>query len=157
LTGDESATRVAAKFMSAIAAVQILTRQRVQVFNERSSDKFSSGNRCRQHEEAIKLAPSGRPRVTHSDQCLEDGITLTQVLSPAASNSAKRSASFCVRNTPPISPSLSLATQYPRPFSLTSKWCKVSTAAGAKLDISGLPICCSHRSLERLIRSADHH
>jgi hypothetical protein len=31
LTGDESATRVAAKFMSAIAAVQILTRQRVQV------------------------------------------------------------------------------------------------------------------------------
>jgi hypothetical protein len=31
LTGDESATRVAAKFMSAIVAVQILTRQRVQV------------------------------------------------------------------------------------------------------------------------------
>jgi hypothetical protein len=31
LTGDESATRVAAKFMSAIAAVQILTRQRVQL------------------------------------------------------------------------------------------------------------------------------
>ena len=28
------------------------------------------------------------------DQCLEDGITLTQVLSPAASNSAKRSAYF---------------------------------------------------------------
>jgi len=31
LTGDESATRVAAKFMSAIVAVQILNRQRVQV------------------------------------------------------------------------------------------------------------------------------
>src|ERR1700758_3595659 len=74
-------------------------------------------------------------------QGLEEGMTLTQVVSPAASNSAKRSASFCVRNTPPISPSLSLATQYPRPFSLTSKWCKVSTAAGAKLDIFGLPIC----------------
>jgi hypothetical protein len=29
--GDETATRVAAKFMSAIAAVQILTRQRVRL------------------------------------------------------------------------------------------------------------------------------
>ena len=29
--GDETATRVAAKSMSAIAAVQILTRQRVQL------------------------------------------------------------------------------------------------------------------------------
>jgi hypothetical protein len=31
LTGDESATRVAAKFINAIAAVQILTRKRVRV------------------------------------------------------------------------------------------------------------------------------
>ena len=46
-----------------------------------------------------------------SDQCLGEETTLTQALSPAASNNAKRRASFWVRNTPPISPSLSSATQ----------------------------------------------
>ena len=39
------------------------------------------------------------------------GSTRTQALLPATSNNAKRRASFSVRNTPPISPSLSFTTQ----------------------------------------------
>jgi hypothetical protein len=38
--GDETATRVASKFMSAIAAVQILTRQRVQLLESDRSISF---------------------------------------------------------------------------------------------------------------------
>jgi hypothetical protein len=61
--------------------------------NGRSSDKFSSGNRCRHHQETIKLAPRSSS-LSNPDQLLGEEITLTQALSPAASNSAKRSASF---------------------------------------------------------------
>ena len=45
------------------------------------------------------------------DRVLSAGRTLTQALSPPTSNNAKRSASLWVRNTPPISPSASFATQ----------------------------------------------
>jgi hypothetical protein len=38
--GDETATRVATKFMSAIAAVQILTRQRVRLLESNHSISF---------------------------------------------------------------------------------------------------------------------
>ena len=51
---------------------------------EQSANKFSSGNQCRQQR-----APFSNP-----DQRLGEEITLTQALSPAASNSAKRSASL---------------------------------------------------------------
>lgn len=47
--------------MSAIAAVQILTRRWVQPLIERSSDKFSSGNPRHRHENPIKPAPSRGP------------------------------------------------------------------------------------------------
>jgi hypothetical protein len=38
--GDETATRVAAKFMSAIAAIQILTQQRVRLLESNHSISF---------------------------------------------------------------------------------------------------------------------
>ena len=93
LTGDESATRVAAKFMSAIVAVQILTRQRVQVLESDHPISFER-KPVRPSSRNHKAGPKQRPPVSNSDQCLGDEITLTQALSPAASNSAKRSASF---------------------------------------------------------------
>jgi hypothetical protein len=84
-----------------------------------------------------------------SDQGLVRGSTRTQALSPATSNNAKRRASFWVRNTPPMSPSLSFATQYPRAFSAISKWCGVNTARGAKLDMLSCQYCYSSCSYEQ--------
>src|ERR1700736_5268241 len=84
-----------------------------------------------------------------SDQGLVRGSTRTQALSPATSNNAKRRASFWVRNTPPISPSLSFATQYPRAFSAISKWCGENTARGARWEWLSCQYCYSSCSYEQ--------